>query len=1065
MVALVSPGVSVTIIDESQYLSTAVGTIPFVLFASSQNKVINNTIASGTKKSNAGKVFGISSQRELVSTFGTPTFRQSAAGTSLHGNELNEYGLMAAYSALGLGNRVWAIRADIDLDQLVGTTVRPIGNAPDGTNWFDTSATRWGIYEYNQNSDTYTNKIPSVVSSNLDITVQNQIPVPNESYGTIGSYAVVVRDANNYVFYKNSENNWVQVGSSDWQASRPAATSNNITAAFTASADFTINGQTVFINSGDTLSTVANNINALAITGVTADTSITGALQLFVTAASQSDGTNADGAIELVDGTGTPLATDIGLTDSMHYSPALYFGTYAQVPAWNTQDAIPRPTGSVWLKTTASGGGANFVFKQYNSTLQTWNSLATPLYADGFEALYGLDAGGGGRDIQAGSTFVKYDTNNDGKLSFKFYSLLMGGKTEINGNTPAGTFVSGDTLNLIVSIPGSDIPNGYAVVINGTTAVAFVAGILAANIPNVTARVNTAGTITITHLLGGIITLENTSVASNPVTTAGFTSGSTGIVANIVPGTINLTNWALAKYTFSATEPYTAPEDGTLWYYSDPAEIDILICDTTGWKGYKNVSRDSRGFNLQNTDPRGVIVSASQPVTQTNNNALVPGDLWLDTSDLENYPMIYRYNLLGKWTLIDNTDRISQNGITFADARWDDGGITDPISGVYPDVVDLQTSDYLDHDAPDYRLFPRGTLLFNTRRSGFNVKRYVSSYFNAQAYPNEILPTVAGTWVTESGLKDNGTPYAGHYAQRALIVQALKAALDASPDIREEGYNFNLLSCPGYPELVINLIGLNNDRNNTGFIIGDTPMSLPANIGTITKYNNNEAINRDPYVALYYPSALTNDLSGNEIAVPPSHIMLRTYLRSDSVSYQWFAPAGTRRGLVDNASAIGYVDANSGLFIKTGINHQIRDAMYELNLNPITLLQGSGLVVYGQKTRNPVTSSLDRVNVARLTNYLRVVMQALANQYLFEPNDKITRDQIKQSVESVLNDLVAKRGVYDYLVVCDTTNNTPDRIDRNELYVDIAIEPMKAVEFIYIPIRLRNSGSIKGGTA
>jgi hypothetical protein len=298
-----------------------------------------------------------------------------------------------------------------------------------------------------------------------------------------------------------------------------------------------------------------------------------------------------------------------------------------------------------------------------------------------------------------------------------------------------------------------------------------------------------------------------------------------------------------------------------------------------------------------------------------------------------------------------------------------------------------------------------------------------------------------------------------------LVVQALKAALDASLDIREEGYNFNLLSCPGYPELVPNLIGLNNDRGNTGFIIGDTPMTLPANIGTITKYNNEEAVNRDPYVALYYPSALTNDLSGNEIAVPSSHIMLRTYLRSDSVSYQWFAPAGTRRGLVDNANAIGYVDANSGLFIKTGINQQVRDAMYELNLNPITLLQGAGLVVYGQKTRNPVTSSLDRVNVARLTNYLRVVMQALANQYLFEPNDKITRDQIKQSIESVLNDLVAKRGLYDYLVVCDTTNNTPDRIDRNELYVDIAIEPMKAVEFIYIPIRLRNTGSIRGGKA
>ena len=105
MVALVSPGVSITVIDESQYLPTAVGTIPFVLFATGENKVVNGAIAPGTKKVNAGKVYGIGSQRELVATFGTPTFHTSSAGTPLHGNELNEYGLMAAYSALGVGSR------------------------------------------------------------------------------------------------------------------------------------------------------------------------------------------------------------------------------------------------------------------------------------------------------------------------------------------------------------------------------------------------------------------------------------------------------------------------------------------------------------------------------------------------------------------------------------------------------------------------------------------------------------------------------------------------------------------------------------------------------------------------------------------------------------------------------------------------------------------------------------------------------------------------------------------------------------------------------------------------
>jgi phage tail sheath protein FI len=183
-------------------------------------------------------------------------------------------------------------------------------------------------------------------------------------------------------------------------------------------------------------------------------------------------------------------------------------------------------------------------------------------------------------------------------------------------------------------------------------------------------------------------------------------------------------------------------------------------------------------------------------------------------------------------------------------------------------------------------------------------------------------------------------------------------------------------------------------------------------------------------------------------------------IRSDNVSYQWFAPAGTRRGLVDNASSIGYIDPITGEYNPIGVNQGLRDTLYENKINPITNLPGIGLVVWGQKTRNPVASSMDRINVARLVNYIRTILATVGNGFLFEPNDKITRDQIKAIISGAINDLIAKRGVYDYLVVCDESNNTPTRIARNELYVDIAIEPMKSVEFIYIPIRLYNPGAI-----
>jgi phage tail sheath protein FI len=82
----------------------------------------------------------------------------------------------------------------------------------------------------------------------------------------------------------------------------------------------------------------------------------------------------------------------------------------------------------------------------------------------------------------------------------------------------------------------------------------------------------------------------------------------------------------------------------------------------------------------------------------------------------------------------------------------------------------------------------------------------------------------------------------------------------------------------------------------------------------------------------------------------------------------------------------------------------------------------------------------------------------MSQPFLFEPNDEFTRNQVLSVFNQFLGDMITKRGLYDFLVVCDTSNNTPTRIDRNELWVDVAIQPVKAVEFIYIPIRVRNTG-------
>jgi phage tail sheath protein FI len=169
--------------------------------------------------------------------------------------------------------------------------------------------------------------------------------------------------------------------------------------------------------------------------------------------------------------------------------------------------------------------------------------------------------------------------------------------------------------------------------------------------------------------------------------------------------------------------------------------------------------------------------------------------------------------------------------------------------------------------------------------------------------------------------------------------------------------------------------------------------------------------------------------------------------------------------VVDNALAIGYIDSATGEFVQLSMGQALRDILYERNVNPITFIPGVGITNFGNKTTTVTTTALDRINVARLVAFLRGRLEQIGKLYLFEPNDEITRQEITNTINSLMIDLTAKRGIYDYLVVCDSSNNTPARIDRNELWVDIAIEPVKAVEFIYIPLRIRNTGEISGAAA
>ena len=436
----------------------------------------------------------------------------------------------------------------------------------------------------------------------------------------------------------------------------------------------------------------------------------------------------------------------------------------------------------------------------------------------------------------------------------------------------------------------------------------------------------------------------------------------------------------------------------------------------------------------------GAYVATSATYSTTEPTGASANDIWVDTTlAAENqaneraYPKIYQRNGANNaWVLHSNSDQSTSNGVLFADIDDTAGGGA-PIAG-----------------APNAAVYPTGMVVVNMTQSKNTVRKW-----NGTA------------WRNGTSNHADGSGRFGRYAQRGVIATAMQAAI-AGTDLRDPQYKYSLIASPNYPELVDEMVTLNSDRGETAFIVIDTPMRKnPTDVISWVNNSNSAAENgedglvtKNTYSAVYYPAGQTTEpLNGNTVTVPPSHMALYTIAYNDNISFQWFAPAGTTRGVVQNASAVGHI-TTEGEFKAISLTQGQRDAMYTAKLNPITTFPGQGTIVFGQKTLHANTSSLDRVNVARLVAYLRERFDEIARPFLFEINDAQTRARAKVVFERFLADILSRRGLNDFAVVCDDTNNTPARIDRNEFYVDVAIEPSKAAEFIYVPIRLVNTGTL-----
>ena len=692
------------------------------------------------------------------------------------------------------------------------------------------------------------------------------------------------------------------------------------------------------------------------------------------------------------------LGTDTWATAA---SADFQFATHLAIPTTQS-GAGALQTGDVYIKTTQYNSGTEFKVKLYSSSNTQWTTVSAPVLSD-------TDAAWAHHVAPvAGNLYAKYN-HEQGAHTLEVASASL---LRFNGST---------TTVVTAATASPTLTNAHTMSVNGTT-VTYTSSSDAAVI-RMAAVINTAG---ITNIVASVSSnkLVITNSASKDVVLAAGGSGTLLADSGLTAGTTS--NWEALSYEPNLSAPTSDPADGTLWYDSRVSVIDILEtyddAGTTRWRTFSGTAS----------------AAASAPTAPS------AGDIWVDTVDTANYPAMHRYNgTTSVWDAIDETDQTTSLGAVFGNFRATASGSleTGAQAGAGGDRLNPAT-------------FPVGILGWNWMLSGYDVKKYDAT---------------ADKWYNESGVQVDGKMYSGRHAQKNVITTSMAAAITANTEVRAETRFFNLLSAPGHgTELLDELKALHVDRKETGFIIGDTPFRL-SNSATDLKnwasnFNNASENGEDGLITtgfdigLWYPGGnLTTNVTGENVVQPASHIMLRTMAYNDQVAYEWFAPAGYNRGLVHNATSVGYIDSE-GEYKPVVLNPGERDVLYANKLNPIAFMPGRGLVVFGQKTLHTITSALDRVNVSRLVAYLRRRFDDMAQPFLFEPNDSFTREQVGSVFNSFLGDMISKRALYDFLVVCDDSNNTPTRIDRNELWIDIAIQPVKAIEFIYIPIRIRNTG-------
>ena len=248
------------------------------------------------------------------------------------------------------------------------------------------------------------------------------------------------------------------------------------------------------------------------------------------------------------------------------------------------------------------------------------------------------------------------------------------------------------------------------------------------------------------------------------------------------------------------------------------------------------------------------------------------------------------------------------------------------------------------------------------------------------------------------------------------------------------------------------LIALANSRKDCMDLIGPHRADLVGVTNTTTQTDNLidyfTTLTSSSYAAFDSGYKYQYDRFNNQFRYVPANADVAGMIcRTGITAFPWFSPAGQQRGVINNAVKLAYNPTKAQ-----------RDRLYPQRINSFVTTPGIGTILFGDKTALGYASAFDRINVRRLFLTVEQALERAAQAQLFELNDDITRANFRNIVEPYLRDIQAKRGLYGFLVVCDTTNNTPDVIDNNEFRADIFLKPAKSINYVTLTFVATRTG-------